>query len=169
MRTFRTLVGERVCKSHGYMYTLATQAFGPASHICMVYPTLWPTETVYVGSVQYKVVDLTCRVLTSAVRWLQDFLSPPSKSPTHAARLFGLPLPTLLASGRCKCPAGIHDSSYDFPPSCAPLVTAGPSAPTTDTCSAGSTFLLPPEDLLARSPPLPPRRFCGKSVVIQVV
>jgi len=39
------------------------------------------------------------------------------------------PLLALLASGLLKCPAGIQLSSYAL----APEVTAGPSAPTTET------------------------------------
>lgn len=61
--------------------------------------------------------------------------------------------------------AGIQLSSYAF----ALEVTAGPSAPTTETWSAGSTFFDWPDDFLARSPPFPPRRFCGKRVLIQVL
>ena len=70
--------------------------------------------------------------------------------------LFGRgPLLTLLASGLLRCPAGIQLSSYAL----APEVTAGPSAPITEIWSAGSTFFDCPDDRLALSPPLPPRRF----------
>ncbi len=62
---------------------------------------------------------------------------------------------TLLASGRWRCWVGIQLSSYAL----APLVTAGPSAPTTETWLAGSTFFERLVDVFARSPPFPPRRF----------
>jgi hypothetical protein len=78
--------------------------------------------------------------------------------------VLGVPLFTRLASGRVRWFAGIQEASKAF----APVVTAGPSAPTTATCSAGSTRLLPFEDVLARSPPFPPRRVWGKRVLIQV-
>ena len=98
-------------------------------------------------------------VAISVLAHRANLLAPYSALPL----LLGLgPLFTLLASGLNIWPAGIQFSSYAF----APLVTAGPSPPETDTWSAGSTRLDPPEDFFARSPDLPaadgPRRFCGK-------
>jgi len=75
------------------------------------------------------------------------------------------PLFTRCACGLLIWWAGIQLSSYAF----APEVTAGPSAPTTAIWSVGSTFFDWPDDFFARSPPLPPRRFCGKRVLIQVL
>lgn len=77
----------------------------------------------------------------------------------------GPPVFTRRASGLLMWWDGIQLSSYAL----ALDVTAGPSAPTTETWSAGSTFFDWPEERLALSPPLPPRRFWGKSVVIQVL
>lgn len=110
-----------------------------------------------------------CRSILAAVRVSYD--NPFSENMlsltyAYAALLFGLPLPTLRACGLFKWPAGIQLSSY---PCDDPDVTAGPSAPTTETCSAGLTGFLPVLERCARSPPLPPRFFWGKRVVIQVL
>ena len=119
---------------------------------------------------QFRCRRSLSRWINKVPRHFRDH-SPASVNPdessgaSHAALLFGFPLPILFARGRFKCSAGIQLSSYAF----APVVTAGPSAPTTETWSAGSAFLEPPEERNARSPPLPPRFFWGKSVVIQVL
>ena len=81
-------------------------------------------------------------------------LSSPATAYSGLVLLFGFGplLLTRLASGLLIWCAGIQLSSYALEL----LVTAGPSAPSTATCSAGSTVFDPPDDFLARSPPFPP-------------